>query len=284
MILISNLKLTISDKASAIASTTIYGADKETYINIGSGIVFKLAWNTPTLTNDTVNYYVLVIKRYDPVLNVYSDIFNKNIGLVNEFFVDSPLLPPAPVQYMLSIYVAAYSKNGNIITSNIINPYISRGTGTYVNVQSDEDIAPTMTRALGFVNLAQAAASASSVMQIQTVLATIDGEILRCLDDDGEYTVKLVPLATAMLLDSNSEQFVDATGRALFAPAVKLLTSTNDWVIVQQGYVKEDEDSWQTNDLKYEVLQVRCAEDAGEYAGKYDVLYDSDTEQPIYIL
>ena len=272
MILISNLVLNISDNVSAVPSTELYGADKTTYINIGSGIVFKLDWGTPALADDdSIDRYSLVIKRYDPTLNVYYNIFDKNIGLVNEFFVDSPMLPIAPAQYLLSIYLVAYSKFGSVITSNILNPYVSHGGGTYVKVEGDGNITyaePIMKRALGFVNTAQAM---SATRATQLVLTDINGLVLT--DIDGNV---LSPKAAAKLLNRFEEQFVDAKGRALFAPATKLLESTNGWAVVQKGYTKVG-DTWHANDIEYEVL----IDSAGEII---EQLNADGSYEPVYIL
>lgn len=274
MILISNLVLNISDNVSAVPSTEIYGADKKTYINTGSGIVFKLTWETPTLTNDTVDHYVLVIKRYDPTLSVYSDIFNKNIGLVNDFCVDSPILPVAPAQYLTSVYLAAYGKQGSVITSNILNPYISAGGGTYVKVEGDELATyaqPIMKRALGFVNITSSMSAATAALQ--TILTDSDGKVL--LDS---LDRKLAPKAAAKILNRYGVQIQDAEGKALFAPATRLLENTNGWAVVQQGYTKAADGTWHTNNLEYEVLQVLNKN------GEYEVLIaDKDDNKPVYI-
>lgn len=212
MILISNLILDVED-GSTIASTNIYGTDKKTYINIGSGNVFKLKWNVP---NDTVNYYNLVIKRYDPTLSVYYDIFDKNIGLVNEFYVDSSMLPAAPEQYILHIYVVANSKNSVIITSNVVAPYISKGSGAYVKTP-----AGYMKRALSFINV-------STTDKVVATLRDVTGRELQVLDSSGNP----IPLE------------VEAT-RLLFS---------DTWNIVQEGSVKGADGSWHKNDIKYEIL------------------------------
>ena len=364
MILISNIILEVLD-GSTIASTEIYGVDKKTYINIGSGNVFKLRWNTPVLTNDFVDHYDLVVKRHDPTLGVYYDIFNKNIGLTNEFFVDSALLPSAPDQYKLSIYLEAYGRYGNVITSNTVGPYVSKGGGSYVKVGRDRNAVfeqPIMKRALGFVNLPRVMSSMIStdaqLVEIDDILlADINGKLLSCsstvtmttevglvdLNDktltDAEqkalyavtnvstnaiteladinnkiltdveqrtlYTtdnttatpvgaiIKLADIdgnlltniddeilyisVAAKLLNSNGDQYIDAAGRALFAPVTRLLSSASGWTVVQNGYVKDQTNTWRANDIKYEMLQVR------NVSGKYEVLRDS-TDQPIYIL
>jgi hypothetical protein len=270
VILISNLVLNISDNVSAVPSTELYGADKTTYINIGSGIIFKLDWETPVLTDDDIDRYSLVIKRYDPTLNVYYDIFDKNIGLVNEFFVDSFMLPIAPEQYMLSIYLVAYSKHGSVVISDVITPYIIKGSGTYVKVKEDNYNVAIMKRALGFVNTPQAM---SATRAAQSVLTDINGLVLT--DSAGNI---LSPKPTAALLDRLGQQFEDRMGRALFASATKLLENTSNWSIVQKGYIKDAAGHWRTNDIAYEVLQV-----LNDQTGQYEVLVDSNNN-PIYIL
>lgn len=215
MILISNIVLDVLD-GSTIPSTEIYGADKKTYINIGSGNVFRLKWNAPALTNDTVDHYDLVIKRYDPTLNVYYNIFEKNIGLVNEFYANSDMLPAAPEQYILHIYVVASGKNGGVVTSNIVTPYICKGSGTYVKTG-----AGYMKRAIGFVN-------APTTSKAVTVLHDITGRELQILDDNG----------TPILLE---------------AGATRLLYS-DTWNIVQEGSVKGPDGSWHESDIRYEIL------------------------------
>jgi hypothetical protein len=215
VILISNLVLNIKD-GSTIASTNIYGADKKTYINIGSGNVFKLEWGTPALANDNIDRYSLVIKRYDPTLNVYYNIFDKNIGLVNEFFVDSPMLPVLPEQYMLSVYLVAYGKQGSVVTSNVINPYVSKGSGTYVKVEAGY-AQSIMKRALAFANA-------------PTTNETV-----------------------AVLMDSNGEELVAADDEPLTVEFTRLLSSAT-WNVMQEGYTKDAEGNWRANDIEYEVL------------------------------
>lgn len=216
MILISNLILYIED-GSTIASTDIFTS--HAYVNIGSGNIFKLYWETPTSTTDAVDHYSLVIKRHDTTINVYYDIFNKNIGLVNEFYVDSSLLPALPEQYMLSIYLVAYSKQGSILTSNIINPYVVRGSGTYVKVE--EAGAPAiMKRALTLVKM--------PLSEEPTV-------IIR--DQEGEIA-----------------HIFDGEGNVVTPKATRVLKSTNGWALTQGCSIKDADGNWRANDIRYEVL------------------------------
>ena len=251
MIPISNLFLEAYEDTTSIA-TEIYGADKKTYINTGSGNVFKLEWGlTTAIPNDTVDHFNLIIKRYDPTLNVYYDIFDKNIGLVHSFFVKSNLLPPAPEQYMLSIYVVAYGKHGSVVTSNIINPYVSKGSGTYVKVESANDKPPVMKRAIAFVNAA----------------------------------TQVEPIATLQDLTGRT-LFAKDTDEPLAAEATKLLSS-DSWNIAQKGYTKDANNEWRTNDIAFEVL-VTMGEwnEAGEpvevIVGKDN--NGNDIYEPLYVL
>lgn len=218
MILIPNLTLNISDNGSAVPSTNIYGNNKTTYINTGSGNVFKLTWEAPSLdAGDTVNYYKLVIKRHDTVLNVYYDIFDKNIGLVNEFYVDSTLLPMPPLQYMLSIYLVAYGKQGSILTSNVINPYVCKGTGTYVKVSE------------GYMKRAAAFAKVSTAAKIEEPIL---------LDSTGRK-----------LISKDAEE----SGEPLKASEATRILSSATWNVMQEGYTKVD-GAWKVNNIEYEVL------------------------------
>lgn len=236
MILISNLILNVED-GSTIASTNIYGADKKTYINIGSGNVFKLHWETPDLTGDTVDRYSLIIKRHDTTLNVYYDIFNKNIGLVNDFYVDSSLLPALPEQYMLSIYLVAYSKQGSVITSNVVNPYVSKGTGTYVKVQSEGYAQPIMKRAIAFAKVDQ------------TLTKLLSSEGLTLKDKENRTLFAIDDAVEDALVDSNGTIIKDATGTALMVEATKILENSDGWTIMLEGYTK-DANGWRANDIK----------------------------------
>lgn len=244
MILISNLILYIED-GSTVASTEIYGADKKTYINIGSGNVFKLHWETPTLANEIVDHYSLVIKRHDTTLNVYYDIYNKNIGLINNFYVDSSILPTLPEQYMLSIYVVAYYKSGNVITSNVVNPYVSKGSGTYIRVKEENYEQPIMKRALAFTR--------TPVLD-DVVFAMVKNE-------DGGFT-----------------SILDSEGNSVQPKATRILESESGWNVMQEGYTKNSNGTWQANDIKYEMLQV-----LNEDTGKFEVLMDT-SNTPVYVL
>ena len=266
MILISNLILSVLE-GSTVASTEIYGVT--TYVNIGSGNVFNLSWNTPTLENDIVDHYNLVIKRHDPTLNVYYDIFSGTVGLVNEFYVNSTLLPTIPLQYVLSIYVVAYGKQGSVITSNVVNPYISKGSGGYVKVEHEGYEQSIMKRALAFAKTAQVSMSldqmGTSVTQTSgsaallptedyvIVLTDING--LKLQDSEEKTLITAESSKREMrLTTSDGVTLLGADGNELFARATKLLNSINGWELMQDIYTKGINGEWLVNDIEYEIL------------------------------
>jgi hypothetical protein len=285
VISIDNLiNLTVSD-GSTIASTEIYGEDKKTYINIGSGNVFKLSWE---LADASVDHYNLVIKRHDVALNLYYDIFDKNIGLVNEFYVNADLLPALPLQYKLFIYVVAFKNDGSTITSNIVTPYVSKGTGIYVKDNelvgynkitklTDENTLivegteawPIFRRALAFVKIA---------------LSDAKGEILKDKNNKIIYSADVPTISSNnfTLVSSDNLILMDSEGQPLIADATELLTSTTGWELAKEGYIKDsDSGVWHANDIKYEILldsenQIILAD--------FDDGVTKIVDEPIYVL
>jgi len=216
VILISNLTLSILE-GSTIASTDIYGV--KTYVNIGSGNVFNLSWTTP---DELVDHYELVIKQHDTTLNEYFDIFNKNIGIVDSFFVNSDILPTVPRQYILSIYVVAYGKSGSVITSNVVNPHVSKGCGTYVKV-TEGYAQPIMKRALAFAKVVQTFQPSQIA---QNVLKDSDGKVLK--DSQGRvlYTTGSSPTIESTLLDLKGRVLKDANDKVLLTTGSSVKTET----------------------------------------------------------
>ena len=128
------------------------------------------------------------------------------------------MLPAIPLEYMLSIYVVAYGKQGSVITSNVVNPYVCKGSGSYVKVKYDDYPQAIMKRALAFVK-------APTKVEAEPELVDSTGRRL----------------------------FAKDTKEPLVAKATKLLTS-NSWSLVQEGYTKGADGEWHTNDIKWEVL------------------------------
>jgi hypothetical protein len=267
---ISNLFLDVYD-GNTIASTKIYGADKKTFVNIGSGNVFCLKWTISDLQNDKLDHFNVVIKRYDPTLGVYYDIIDKNVGLVRDFCVKSDLLPSAPLQYLLSVYVVAYNKQGSIITSNTVNPYICKGSGTYVKVQSGNYKQPIMKRALAFAKVTESVDTTNSA----EIIKTDDDLVLQDANEKTLFaTTSMVDTIEAKVTDLHGYQLLDAEGNELFADVTKLLNSINDWEVIKEGYTKgPDNKTWHINDIKFEALV-----DSDGY------IITDNTDEPIYVL
>lgn len=283
MILISNLNLSIKD-GSTISPTEIYGV--KTYIDIGSGNVFGLSWNTPTLTTDTVDRYDLVIKRHKPEVNVYDVIFDKNIGLVNEFYVDSAILPDFTMPYETSIYLVAYGKQGSVLTSNVINPYVCKGSGIYVKVQPGNYKQPIMKRAValgkiesGRVTISDiesgvsVATSAELAEYTEAIIRDCDGYVLRDVTKKVLYSVPATTVEME-LADITGQLLVDSSGRTLFAEVSNLLENPDGWTIMQEIYTKDDANNWRINDIEYEVLVDKTGEIIYTLNdGKYEPVY-----------
>ena len=129
------------------------------------------------------------------------------------------MLPALPAQYKLAIYVVAYGKQGSTITSNVVNPYVSKGAGTYVKVTPTGYSVPIMKRAL-------ALAKVSTPDALTTVI----------LDQEG-----------------NTVQLFDGATNAVQLTATSALSS-NTWSVMQEGYTKDTDGTWKVNDIKYEIL------------------------------
>ena len=224
MILITILNLFVED-GTTLPSVNVYNNYEPTYINIGSGNVFKLRWTTELTesTDDAIEYYELLIKRYDVDLDIYHDVYKKKVGLINEFYVDSSLLPALPLQYRLDASVIAYGKHGSTAISDIKNIYVSKGTGTYVKVMPTGYNQPVMKRAAALVNSRPRPSMAEEIPAV-------------ILDENGNE----VPL----LDSSNNETQIKATN----------ILRSSDWVIAQEFYTKDADGIWQVSDIKYEVL------------------------------
>lgn len=283
MIIISNLILEVHD-GNTIASTEVYGVDKKTYINIESGNVFYLTWELDSIPNDSVDHFNVVIKRYDPTLNVFYDILYKNVGYTHAFYVNADILPKAPLQYILSIYIVAYGKYGSVITSNIETPYVCKGSGTYVKVEYDDY--SIMKRALAFaktLNLDTVTLTSEMILKdIQELtLYDIDEKVLTTSD----ITIKEFE---ASLSDQKGRAIQDATGNDLFAVASKLLYSVNGWDIIQDSYTKDDDGNWQKNDIEFEMLIIKNKE-SEKYGETVEVVIGKDANgdsiyEPLYVL
>ena len=282
MILISNIVLEVLD-GSTVPSTDIYGADKKAYINIGSGNVFNLKWTTTLTGADTVNYYTLVIKRFDPTLNVYYDIFDKNIGLVNYFSVDSSILPVLPEQYLLHIYVIVRSITGSVITSNIVSPYVCKGSGTYVNVKPEGYTQAIMKRAIAFVNTEQLSIMATAGLNNELAQILLDSNGYTLITNESNILAASSSKTTVIVKNSDGEEVSILTedNNPVTIIATRLLTSA-DWQLAPESFIKDPDGTWRATDIKYEVL-VSKNEKTGNIE-PIEVLNNEGTYELLYTL
>lgn len=149
----SNFSIVVSDGGTV---PSIDYLPNKTYVDIGSGNVLKVTWDTPVAANNTVDSYIVYLTKYDSTDGSYESIYTTNIGLVNEFYLKSSLLAAITKSfYSLFIRIEAVSKYGAAYngSSNTAIVYVSRGCGIYNKVE-DGYTQPVMKRALAFTKLA----------------------------------------------------------------------------------------------------------------------------------
>lgn len=183
--------------------------------DIGSGTVARLFWNTPTASDNSVDYYKLVLKAYDSATSSYLTLFSKNIGNINEFYITSDMLATATfANYKLYVYLTAVSKLGTAYDSpeSNIMIHISDACGTYVKV-IDGYKQPIMKRTIAFAKLG--------------------------------YRV---------LTDENGDVITDKDEKVMYGKASSVQHNTAGWTPMGDFYTKAIDGSWQPSDIRYEVL------------------------------
>ena len=230
----SNFNITVSDGGTV---PPIDYLTNKTYVDIGSGNVLKISWNTPTATNNAIDFYTIYISYFDSTTLSYLSLCKVKLGNINEFYIKSSLLSSIKQSFIpVKIYVEAFSRYGNSYngTSNVCQVDISRGCGTYTRV-TDGYSAPIMKRSLAFTKL----------------------DYLNILAADGP------PLA-------------DNAGNSLFSKRSSVQDATSGWTLMQEFllksfnkaaltninnedhglplYTKGTEEVWVPSDISYEVL------------------------------
>ena len=208
----SNLTITVSNGGTV---PSIDYLDKPTYVDIGSGNVLKVSWNTPTATNNAVDTYKIYILSYDSGSASYKSLYTANIGNVNEFYLKSSLFASDTKSFFqLRIYVEAISKYGSSYngTSNTVSVYVSKGCGNYTKVASGYS-QPVMKRTLAFAKVNQ------------VTLAAKDGT-----------------------------QVTDDSGKSVYVKLLNTQDDASDWALMQEFYHKDTTGKWQQSDIQYEVL------------------------------
>lgn len=208
----SNLSMTISDGGTVPSLDYLF---TKTFVDIGSGNVLKITWNTPTAENNAVDSYIVYVLFYDVASVSYKHLYNANVGNVNEFYLKSALFEVTPQSFIqLYIYVEAVSKYGADYncTSDIEAINVSRGCGAYVKVE-DGYKQPIMKRSVAFTKLAY-----------------------------------------AELVDENGDLITDDDGNIIYMPVSSVQDYSTGWTLMQEHYAKDANGNWQSSDIRYEVL------------------------------
>lgn len=225
-------------------------SDVKTFVDIGSGSVFKLSWNTPTATNNEVDCYKLVMNMFDPETGILTYLHNDNIGNVNEFCVNSSYLSAVNIsRCSLRIQLTACSKYGQAYdsSSEIIEVYICKGSGTYIKVEDGPQ--PIMKRALAFAKLNYVALTDTA----GKALTDTWGEPLYAKAARTQKVILDETLDYASLVDADGMLIKDTDDHSILAETV-IAQSESGWALMQEFHSKDSNGIWRSSDISYEVL------------------------------
>lgn len=214
----SNLTIAISDGGTVPSLDYL---QNKTYVNIGSGNVLKLSWDTPTALNNAVDSYVVHVQRYDPVKASYQYLYKANIGNINEFYLKSAIFSNILQSFSkLLIYIEAVSCYGAAYNgiSSVEYVNVSKGCGNYTRVL-DGYSQPILKRTLAFTKL----------------------NYLRLTDRDGK-----------LLLARDGVDLQVKSSPVQMNPTHD--TATSGWALMQEFYHKDANGNWQISDIAHEVL------------------------------
>ena len=207
----SNLAVSIAD-GNTVPSVDI---GNRFYVDIGSGTILKVFWDTPIATGNHVDYYTITLVTYDRATNSYKTLLNTPIGKVNEFYVTSDMLVNVTMdQYQLDIYLTANSRYGPDydFTANVVSACISKGCGTYLKVTEGYQ-QPVMKRSLAMAKLPY------------VLLLDVEGKVLK-----------------------------DSDGKVLYAKSARVQDATIGWALMQEFSAKDTYSTWRYSDIQYEVI------------------------------
>ena len=233
----SNLNISVADGGTVPSLDYL---SRKTYVNIGSGNILKVLWDTPIATDNAINSYIISILANTDSIG-YQTVYRADIGDVNEFYLKSDMLNAIKKSFIvLRISVEAISKYGTDYGchSNTVEVNVSRGGGTYTRVTEGYS-KPIMKRALAFTKLGY------------NLLKDASGHVLKSADNKAIYVKTAVAQDTTMgwslmqefyaktpisvaLKDVDNKALVEATGAELHA-----LSGNHEW---------------QLSDISYEIL------------------------------
>jgi hypothetical protein len=199
-------------EGNTVPSTDILGS--KTYLDIGSGTVFKLSWPTPNATNNLVDSYTLSITTCDTPNGTIKTLLNQNIGKVNEYFVTSSILASIDKALLnLSIKLIANSAYGSVYSgaSSPKDVCVAKGCGTYVPVTEGYP-QKIFKRAIAFSKL--------------------------------NYVT---------LKDTDGKELRDVDGKLLYAKVARGQDTSAGWTLMQE-FVSKANNTWKASDIRYEVL------------------------------
>ena len=208
----STIAVNVSDLNAAVPSVDLLGY--KAFVDIGSGNVLRIYWNTPTATTNKVDRYQILITGVDTADSTSYTFVNSNIGNVNEFYLEaSKIAMLKGALTKITIKLTAYSTYGSSYNStHETTTYVCKGCGTYVRV-SDGYTQPIMKRALGFTKL---------------------GYLL--------------------LKDAEGKALTGSDGKSLYAKTTPVQNTDDGWALVQEFYSKTTDGSWKASDISYEIL------------------------------
>jgi hypothetical protein len=208
----SNLSITISDGGTV---PSVDYLPTKIYVDIGSGNILKVTWNTPTASGNAVDSYIIYVLAYDSAAGSYKSVYTANIGKVNEYYLPASLFAASGQSFTpICIYaeaVSAYGKDYNGI-SNMAMVNVSKGCGTYTKVDTGY-AQPVLKRTLTFANL--------------------------------DYVA---------LKDTSGNEITDANGEPIYTKLASVQDDTTGWTLMQEFYAKDENNNWQKSNIAYEVL------------------------------
>lgn len=190
------------------------------YVDIGSGDITKIFWETPVATGNKVDSYTVTISySRDDTGTYYSLLKSLNIGNTTEFCISSELISKATFskKCTLNVNIIANSYYGSSYNSKIatLTLNITRGCGIYTKVSNGYSN-PIMKRAIAFAKAAT------------------------------ERTYQA-------LTDKDGNPLLDSTGIPLLVETADLTDEVN-WTLMKEFYLKDSQGYWQLSNIQYEVL------------------------------
>ena len=211
----SNFTIAVSETGTVPALDYSTG---KIYVDIGSGTIARVYWDTPVASGNAVASYTIHILYYDKSVAAYKSLYSKNIGNVNEFYLTSDIIQTIQPSFVqLQVYVEANSIHGMAYncTSNIQTLRIGKGSGCYINVVTNGE-QKNFKRALGFAKL------------------------------------DFVPLINS----ATGEQVLDAEGRPITCIVSSVQDPDTGWTLMQEFYTRDaaNQSEWKLSDMQYEAL------------------------------